>query len=108
MSRFAPHDFDMKIVRKSDDVFLWLRPVIKAIIRGCQNGDQLLDFQAHLAEIPADLEHLYRHKLLRISQRYLIRAFRIYTIVHAATEPPSAQALWHSGEEVTNPRENHR
>ncbi|KAJ5381502.1 uncharacterized protein N7496_003930 [Penicillium cataractarum] len=99
------HDFGIKIVRKSDGVFLWVRLVVKAIIRGSQNGDQLSDLQAHLDELPADLERLYRHMLLRIPQRYRIRSARIFAIVHAATEPPLALALWHSGEEVTNPME---
>lgn len=99
------HGFGIKIVRKSDGVFLWVRLVVKAIIRGSQNGDQLSDLQAHLDELPADLERLYRHMLLRIPQRYRIRSARIFAIVHAATEPRLALALWHSGEEVTNPME---
>ncbi|KAJ5906713.1 uncharacterized protein N7473_003629 [Penicillium subrubescens] len=99
------HDFGLGIVRKSDGVFLWVRLVVKAIIRGTQNGDQLSDLQAHLDELPADLERLYRHMLLRVPQRYRIRSARIFAIVHASTEPPLALTLWHSGEVVTNPME---
>ncbi|OQE28497.1 hypothetical protein PENSTE_c003G00257 [Penicillium steckii] len=99
------HDFGHGIVRKSDGVFLWVRLVVNAIIRGTRNGDQLSDLQAHLDELPADLERLYRHMLLRVPQRYRVRSARIFAIVQASPDPPLVLALWHSGEEVTHPME---
>ncbi|KAH8714765.1 hypothetical protein BGZ61DRAFT_213997 [Ilyonectria robusta] len=99
-------DFYLTIVRKAEGVFLWVRLVVKSLIRGLRNGDELSDLQRKLDELPRDLERLYRHMFDRVGIEYWERSSKIFAIINAAQEPPSALTIWYSGDSESNPLED--
>ena len=99
-------DFYSTIIRKAEGVFLWVRLVVRSMIRGLQNGDELSNLQKKVDELPKDLEHLYMHLLDGIKPEYWERSSKIFRIVQATLVPPRALTIWYSGETEANPLEN--
>jgi hypothetical protein len=75
-----------EIVDKADGVFLWVRLVVKSLLGGLQNGDNMEDLQNRLLEIPASMEALFRHMLNQMSPNYAEQASRIFQIMRARSE----------------------
>ena len=99
-------DIFSTIVLKAEGVFLWVRLVVRSLIRALQNGDELSDLQKKVDELPEDLERLYKHMLDRIETKYWKRSSKIFSIVNAASEPLYALTVWYSGEAEANPLED--
>ena len=98
-------DFYSIIVRKAEGVFLWVRLVVKMLLRGLKNGEEFLELRWMVEELPHDLERLYRHMFDRIEPKYWVRSSKIFSVVNAAQEPPSALTVWYCGESNANPLE---
>lgn len=98
-------DFHQSIVSKAEGVFLWVRLVVKSLIDGLRNGDELSVLQERVAELPADLETLYRHMLQRIPERYQETSARLFGIMGATSKAPSSLLLWYVGERTHEPVE---
>ena len=99
-------DFYSSIIEKAEGVFLWVRLVVRSLIRGLQDGDELSDLQKKVDELPKDLERLYMHMLDRIEPKYWERSSKIFGIVGAASESLNALTIWFSGEPEANPLED--
>lgn len=97
-------DFYSSIVKKAEGVFLWVRLVVRSLITGLRNGDEMSVLQERIDELPPDLESLYRHLLQRIPERYWNASSRLFRIVQSA-KSPRAQLLWYAGERAYDPLE---
>jgi hypothetical protein len=53
------------VVEKADGVFLWVRIVVKDILRGIRNLDNFSHLYARLNTLPKDLEPLFAHLINR-------------------------------------------
>jgi hypothetical protein len=60
-----------EIVEKADGVFLWVNIVVRSLLGGIRNRDELLDLWARLRSMPRELEPLYSHLLGLIEPLYL-------------------------------------
>lgn len=74
-----------EIVDASSGVFLWVHLVVRSLLVGLQNFDDLSDLYGRLRELPSDLEDLYRHMWLKIPPRYRCQASMLLQLVEAAT-----------------------
>jgi hypothetical protein len=98
-------DFHQAIVSKAEGVFLWVRLVVKSLIDRLQNGDELPVLQERVAELPEDLESLYRHMLQHIPRMYHGTSARLFSIMGATNKTPSSLLLWYVGERTHEPIE---
>lgn len=69
------------IVNKASGVFLWVKLVVRSLLEGLRNFDNIDDLQERLQELPSDLEELYRYMLQKISPRYQAQAARLIELV---------------------------
>jgi hypothetical protein len=60
-----------EIVEKADGVFLWVNIVVRSLLGGIRNRDELSDLWARLRSMPRELEPLYSHLLGLIEPLYL-------------------------------------
>jgi hypothetical protein len=74
------------IVKKADGVFLWVRIVVKDILRGIRNLDNFSLLWARLNTLPKDLEPLFAHLISKIEPIYLIWASKAFQITRTARE----------------------
>ncbi|PMD34400.1 hypothetical protein L207DRAFT_468687 [Hyaloscypha variabilis F] len=75
-----------EILTKANGVFLWVELVVKSLLSGLRNRDDISDLQQRLEELPSDLDDLYRHILDKIEPRYMESANRIFQIYDRASE----------------------
>ncbi|KAJ3546378.1 hypothetical protein NM208_g2021 [Fusarium decemcellulare] len=104
-----PHlvtDLHSSIVKKAEGVFLWVYLVVKSLINGLRNGDELSVLLERLDELPSDLDSLYRHMLQRVPKRYWSASFRLFSVMRASIKPPRALLLWYLGERGYDPLED--
>ncbi|TVY75950.1 hypothetical protein LSUE1_G006018 [Lachnellula suecica] len=84
----SPEETDTLIrdlVEKASGVFLWVVLVVRSLLEGLTNRDRIPDLQKRLALLPADLENLYEHMLLKhIDPLYRDQASRIFQMACAA------------------------
>jgi hypothetical protein len=73
-----------ELVDKADGVFLWVRIVVRSMIRGFTNRDEIPDLQNWLRLFPRELTPLYQHLLTLIEPVYLEWASEAFQIVRAA------------------------
>lgn len=76
----SSEEFLTEITTKSDGVFLWVDLVVRSLLRGLQNDDDLLQLFRRLRELPFTLEKLFQHMLDRIDPTYMSEACRILLI----------------------------
>lgn len=75
------------IVKKADGVFLWVKLVVRSILIGLRNRDEIVDLQRRLQELPSDLEALFDDMLMRrIEPFYQAKASRLFQVVRASRE----------------------
>jgi hypothetical protein len=72
-----------EIVAKADGVFLWVTLVVRSLLRGLGNGDDISDLRRRLKDLPADLGEFYRHMMSQIEPLYRQQASQIFQIYHA-------------------------
>ncbi|KAL9029249.1 MAG: hypothetical protein Q9196_002487 [Gyalolechia fulgens] len=82
------------IVEASSGVFLWVRLVVKSLLEGLSNHDELSDLQRRLRDLPAELEGLYTHMLNSISpQFYPEQGSRLFQLVYQSSVALTAAEL---------------
>ena len=75
--------FISEIVQTSSGVFLWVSLVVKSLLEGLTNHDELLDLRKRLRELPPELEGLYSTMLNSISPPfYREQASRLLQLVY--------------------------
>jgi hypothetical protein len=70
-----------EIVSSASGVFLWVKLVVKSLLKGLQNGDQIEDLRLRLRALPRDLEALFAHMLNDVPTSYKSQAARIFQIL---------------------------
>jgi len=76
-----------EIVVKSQGVFLWVFLVVRSLLSGLKNRDNMANLQRRLDILPSELEALYDHMFFkRLDKFYLENASRIIQIVRAARQ----------------------
>ena len=70
-----------EIREKANGVFLWVKLVVKLLIQGMQNGDQLSDLQRRLQSLPPDLKDLYERMFRKMDTLYQIQAAETFQII---------------------------
>jgi hypothetical protein len=76
-----------EIVSKASGVFLWVKLVVESLLDGLTNRDRISDLQKRLRQLPADLEDLYKHMLLKhIDPFYYEQSSQIFQIFRAAKD----------------------
>jgi hypothetical protein len=74
-----------EIVENADGVFLWVELVVRSLLEGFANEDELEDLQARLKLLPKELTELYRHMLgLNAPSPYLAAASKIFLLRRAS------------------------
>ncbi|KAL8830632.1 MAG: hypothetical protein Q9170_005650 [Blastenia crenularia] len=83
-----------EIVEASSGVFLWVSLVVKSLLEGLTNHDDLSDLQRRLRDLPAELEALYSHMLNSISpQFYREQGSRLFQLVYQSSASLTAAEL---------------
>ena len=70
---------------KANGVFLWMKLVIKSLLKGLRNQDSIADLQTRLESLPSDLNTLYCLMLNRIDHLYIEQASKIFQIYDRAS-----------------------
>jgi hypothetical protein len=85
------------ILEKGDGVFLWVAIVVKSLLRGLKNRDQIRDLRVRLDATPADLEDLYTYMLDSIETVYKVDSsmiFQSYRAIMDMNEQPHAEKVY--------------
>jgi hypothetical protein len=72
------------IVSRADGVFLWVKLLVRDLLKGLSNRDGLVDLQRRLDLLPVDLEELLKSMLSNIEPFYMDRAAEIFLVARAA------------------------
>jgi hypothetical protein len=70
-----------EIVSSASGVFLWVKLVVRSLLEGLQNGDQIEDLQLRLRDLPQDLEALFTRMLSDVPASYKSQAACIFEIL---------------------------
>jgi hypothetical protein len=73
-----------ELTSKAAGVFLWVFLVVKSLIKGLRNGDNITHLQSRLASVPSDLENLYEHMIKCIEPLYIEESAQIIQIFRAS------------------------
>jgi hypothetical protein len=70
-----------EIVRKADGVFLWVMLVVKSLLAGLGNEDNISDLEKRLWHLPGELGDMYTHMLGQIEEIYQCRASKFFQLL---------------------------
>ncbi|KAF4921661.1 Vegetative incompatibility protein HET-E-1 [Colletotrichum viniferum] len=85
------------ICDKAEGVFFWVSLVIKSLLRGLQNHDDLDILHKRLAEFPSDLQPFFQRMLDSIEDVYVDEAFWAFTILLSAKTSLPVRLFRHMG-----------
>jgi hypothetical protein len=74
------------IVQKADGVFLWVVLVIRSLIKGLRNGDELTHLRDRTNQLPAELEGLFDVLMGQIVSEDHVESSKIFQIFRAARQ----------------------
>jgi NACHT domain len=75
-----------EVIEKAEGVFLWVVIVVRSLLLGIRNQDDIMILRQRLMSMPQTLEDLYLHLLSLIEPVYLLWASKAFQIVRAARE----------------------
>lgn len=75
-----------EIVSKARGVFLWVKLVVRSLVRGLSDYNRMSDLFKRVRHLPEDLEALYAHMLKHTDSFYHEHASQIFQIVRTAQE----------------------
>ena len=70
-----------EIVNRAEGVFLWVVFVVRSLLNGLYNNDDLVDLQNRLDALPNDLNRLYHHMFQGLDPIYRRQAAKIFLLV---------------------------
>ncbi|KAH6683967.1 hypothetical protein B0J14DRAFT_458323, partial [Halenospora varia] len=73
-----------EITERAGGVFLWVEIVVKSLLKGIENDDDIAVLQQRVRLLPRDLEKLYVYMFSLIEKIYEEKSSRIFQIVRAA------------------------
>jgi hypothetical protein len=77
----------LEITTRASGVFLWVYLVVRSLLRGLTNEDDMSDLYSRLRELPFELEGFFERILESIEPVYKIRTARILKLVTLANSP---------------------
>jgi hypothetical protein len=66
------------LVDKAERVFLWVKLVVRLLVHGLENGDNLKELHAKLTLLPSDLRDLYRNMFGKMKIEYQKQAAVVF------------------------------
>ncbi len=82
----------LELVEKDAGVFLWVHLVIKYLLQGLRNGDDIEDLQRRLRLIPADYEEYFTYTMNMLDRFYLEQATQLFEVAVCAHKGLSLMA----------------
>ncbi|KAK2010211.1 hypothetical protein LZ32DRAFT_563385 [Colletotrichum eremochloae] len=73
------------IAEKSEGVFFWVSLVVKSLLRGLDNGDDLAVLQQRLSEFPSDLDRFFQRMLDTIDGVYKENVAMVFSMLLLAS-----------------------
>lgn len=73
-----------EIVHAANGVFLWVKLVLKSLLSGLNNRDDIAQLRRRLKAMPSEIEQLYKHMLKNIDPTYAQDALHIFQIMSTA------------------------
>ena len=93
---YNPRDLENltdEITNKASGVFLWVKLVVEVLIEGIIDGSNIVQLRQILAEIPEELQDLYRRVLQARKSHYALESYVMFQIVMHVYEPLSLRQL---------------
>ncbi|PON28044.1 hypothetical protein TGAM01_v203181 [Trichoderma gamsii] len=82
--RAAADGLVLSITEKADGVFLWVFLVVRSLLRGLRNEDDILDLERRLGQLPDDLYKFFDNMLSIIEDVYRERVSRLFLTMTSA------------------------
>jgi len=92
-----------QIIEKAQGVFLWVYLVVRSLLRGLTNSDDMSDLELRLAKLPGHLESYFKHMLNTIEDVYQQHTARTFRIMLCAGSSLPLIALHFIDQERQNP-----
>ncbi|KAK1593786.1 uncharacterized protein LY79DRAFT_513684 [Colletotrichum navitas] len=70
-----------EIAERSEGVFFWVSLVVRSLLRGLDNGDDVAILQQRLSEFPSDLDKFFQRMLDTIDSVYKDRAAMVFSML---------------------------
>ncbi|KUJ11274.1 uncharacterized protein LY89DRAFT_674608 [Mollisia scopiformis] len=85
IQRFPQHANDIvnEIKTKATGVFLWVKIVVRLLVDGLEEGDDIADLQNKLRQLPPDLRDLYIRMMGKMQPEHQAQAAEIFQLFHA-------------------------
>ncbi|KAF3806058.1 hypothetical protein GCG54_00004384 [Colletotrichum gloeosporioides] len=85
----AAEKLSLEITDRAQGVFLWVFLVVRSLLHGLMNEDDIQDLRKRLRALPTDLKETFSQMLNNIDEFYRKRTARLFlTLAHAATSFP--------------------
>ena len=81
-------NFIQEIVDRAQGVFLWVTLVVRSLLKGFTNADDIPDLQERLRELPPTLEGMFRQMFDRIEPVYREQTAQVFLIALVAPNLP--------------------
>jgi hypothetical protein len=90
-----------QIVSKAQGVFLWVYLVVRSLLRGLTNRDDMSDLESRLKELPGHLKTYFKHMLNTIEDVYQQQTARTFRIMANASTTLPLLALYFVDQETS-------
>ncbi|KAF2164988.1 hypothetical protein M409DRAFT_24889 [Zasmidium cellare ATCC 36951] len=97
------HDLTTEIQKRAQGVFLWVFLVVRSLLRGLTEQDDIPMLQKRLRQLPTDLEHFFQLILDSIDSVYQECTARALLIVFESGQPLSMMAFWYLDTDLEKP-----
>ncbi|TAQ87101.1 hypothetical protein B7494_g4578 [Chlorociboria aeruginascens] len=71
-----------EIKTKAAGVFLWVKIVVRLLVDGLEDGDDIKDLRNKLRQLPPDLRDLYRRMIAKMQPEHQTQAAEIFQLFH--------------------------
>ncbi|KAK3657791.1 hypothetical protein LTR56_002170 [Elasticomyces elasticus] len=92
-----------EIRERSEGVFLWIFLVIRSLLRGLTEQDDIEILRSRLQELPSELERLFGQILDSVDGVYKKHQAQTLLLVMHSVSPLPALAVWHLQREIEQP-----
>jgi Arc/MetJ family transcription regulator len=104
--KFAVQDSKIliqEIISKAQGVFLWVYLVVRSLLRGLTDDNEISDMRRRVDSLPADLAEYFKHMIIGVEDIYLQQTARIFQICVEAIRPPTVLTFSYLSAEEANP-----
>lgn len=97
------HELATEVQQRAQGVFLWVFLVVRSLLRGLTEHDDIPMLQKRLRQLPTDLEHYFQLMLDSVDSVYQEYTARTLLIVFEASQPLSMLAFWYLETDLEKP-----